>query len=191
VSNVDPFGLCADSDNQGINLASFLSSTEQTLSNFWHNETTGQEAQYWQGFLLFGLTAEILNGAGSEEPIPGNGIVQPGETPNETPTTPEVTQEPQNQSPQPNENGYFGVKGQSSSSSVRNISGGNLAAQDFFDNITNGYISERSITGGGIVRTMPDGTNITYRPSSSSDGTPAVDINGGSTYIQQKIHFVN
>jgi hypothetical protein len=104
--------------------------------------------------------------------------------------SPETTTTPDDVTPQPNENGYFGVKGQSSSSSVRNMPGGNTTAQDFFDNITNGYINEENIAGGGIVRTMPDGTNITYRPSSSSDGTPAVDINHGSTYIPQKIHFV-
>jgi hypothetical protein len=37
---------------------------------------------------------------------------------------------------------------------------------------------------------MPDGTNITYRPTSLSDGTPVVDINNGSMYKSQKVHFV-
>jgi hypothetical protein len=91
-----------------------------------------------------------------------------------------------------NEDGYFGNKGQSSSSKVRNMNGGDKAAQDFFNEKTQGYVSEKLIENipGGKVRLLPDGTNITYRPSSSSDGTPAVSINGGTTYKPQKIHFI-
>ena len=40
---------------------------------------------------------------------------------------------------------------------------------------------------------MSDGSYITWRKTSSSDGTPAIDINpqsSSSTYAKQKIHFV-
>ncbi len=90
---------------------------------------------------------------------------------------------------QTDENGYFGTKG--SSSRVRNIPGGEEAAEEFFEEKTEGYVTEKEISN-GKVRVMEDGTTITYRPeSSSSDQSPAVDINGGNTYKQQKIHFTD
>ncbi|WP_432718497.1 hypothetical protein [Pectinatus frisingensis] len=91
----------------------------------------------------------------------------------------------------PGENGYFGDIGQSGSNKVRNITGGNKAAQEFFDDITQGFKSEKNLGNGKKLRIMEDGTTVTYRPASHSDGTPAVDINGGSTYKQQKIHFID
>ncbi|MBP2644187.1 MAG: shlA 1, partial [Firmicutes bacterium] len=89
------------------------------------------------------------------------------------------------------ENGYFGDIGQSGSNKVRNITGGNKAAQEFFDDITQGFKSEKDLGNGKKLRIMEDGTTVTYRPVSHSDGTPAIDINGGSTYKQQKIHFID
>lgn len=46
---------------------------------------------------------------------------------------------------------------------------------------------------GAIVMKMKDGTQISYRETSSSDGSPAVDINIASPVRvkRQKIHFVN
>lgn len=37
---------------------------------------------------------------------------------------------------------------------------------------------------------MPDGGTVLYRPVSSSDGTPAVDISKGG-FKEQKIHFID
>ena len=54
---------------------------------------------------------------------------------------------------------------------------------------TKGYVDEQEIEN-GKVRTLEDGTKITYRSKSHSDGTPAIDINKGNTYKRQKIHFV-
>lgn len=99
----------------------------------------------------------------------------------------------QNKEPEfePNESGYFGEKGESSSNKVRNIKGGNEAAKRFFDEKTQGFKVEKDLGGGKVLRTMEDGTVITYRPKSHSDGTPAVDINRGNMYKTQKIHFVD
>ena len=93
-------------------------------------------------------------------------------------------------------NGYFGKKGQGGTS-TRNITSNNplKAAKEFYDQSTFGGI-ERILNNGKGVRTdMADGTIITYRERSSSDGSPAVDINirksldsGGIK--EQKIHFV-
>ncbi len=90
----------------------------------------------------------------------------------------------------PNESGYYGAVGQSGSAKVRNMTGGNQAAKQFFDEKTQGFKTERDLGDGKVLRIMDDGTAITYRPVSHSDGTPAVDINGGSTFKQQKIHFI-
>ena len=89
------------------------------------------------------------------------------------------------------DNGYFGNIGQSGSNKVRNMTGGNKTAQEFFDDITKGFKSEKDLGNGKKLRIMEDGTTVTYRPVSHSDGTPTVDINGGSTYKQQKIHFID
>jgi RHS repeat-associated protein len=88
----------------------------------------------------------------------------------------------------PNENGYYGIPG--SSSKVRNLSGGDNKAREFFDEVTSGYASETVYPNGATVRTMNDGTTITYRSVSNSvDSSPAIDINGGSSFRSQKIHF--
>jgi len=92
----------------------------------------------------------------------------------------------------PNIHGHYGSVGKRGNSHVRNMPGGVSGAKKFFDNITEGFISEEPIQNNkGIIRTLNDGTSITFRPSSSTDGTPAIDINGGTTLKKQKIHFVD
>ncbi len=87
--------------------------------------------------------------------------------------------------------GYFGKKGQSSSSAVRNLSGGETAAKQFFEEKTKGFTQEIKLPEGkGVLRKLPDGSTITYRPISSSDGTPVVDIGTGGVLKPQKIHFI-
>jgi RHS repeat-associated protein len=88
-------------------------------------------------------------------------------------------------------NGFFGNSGRNGSNKVRNMTGGNKTAQEFFHDITQGFKSQKDLGNGKKLRIMDDGTTVTYRPVSHSDGTPAVDINGGSTYKQQKIHFID
>ncbi len=92
--------------------------------------------------------------------------------------------------------GYFGEKGKSSSI-VRNIKSEDpvKTAKDFYDKAAHGGIERQMNNGKGVFTKMKDGTIFSYREVSSSDGSPAVDINiqnsndnGGVK--QQKIHFV-
>ena len=90
--------------------------------------------------------------------------------------------------------GYFGKAG--NSTSVREIKSSDAyaTAQDFADRISKGSVSTKNITHGWVA-TLADGTRITYRVVTSSEGSPAVDINieKGSykgKVKTQKIHFV-
>ena len=86
--------------------------------------------------------------------------------------------------------------------SIRNIisEDPSAAAKEFYDSIAYGGI-ERNLTdkktgaNKGMVAKMADGSIITWREVSSSDGSPAVDINierssDNNVVQQQKIHFV-
>ncbi len=93
-------------------------------------------------------------------------------------------------------NGYFGEQGKGRSF-VRNISSDDPAstAKDFYDTAAHGGIEGAMDKGKGYVTKMKDGTILSYREVSSSDGSPAVEINirqsddhGDIKY--QKIHFV-
>lgn len=101
-----------------------------------------------------------------------------------------------------NASGYFGTKGDSSDNSVRHITSEDptSTAKDFYDKLAYGGI-ESNITNkktGKVIgkkTTMKDGTIITSREVSSSDGSPAVDINiqksnAPAGISGQKIHFV-
>lgn len=92
-------------------------------------------------------------------------------------------------------NGYFGESPKENAKRIRHIESDDpsTTAKDFYDKIAYGGI-ESDIPKGKIVE-MEDGTVITWRNVSSSDGSPAVDINiersrdsGGLK--KQKIHFV-
>ncbi len=93
--------------------------------------------------------------------------------------------------------GYFGSPSPNGNSSIRNISSSdNLkTATDFYDKIALGG-TEIVKDGGNVkITTMADGTIITMRTSSHSDGTPAVDINikysqRHASVKKQKIHFI-
>lgn len=94
-------------------------------------------------------------------------------------------------------NGYFGEQGDSSKGSVRHIESDDplATATDFYDQLAHGGIEKKMPNGKGHVTKMEDGTIITMRPVSSSDGSPAVDINiknskNPSGIKGQKIHFV-
>lgn len=91
--------------------------------------------------------------------------------------------------------GYFGEKGQGRSF-VRNISSDDpvKTAQDFYDKAALGGIEHQMDNGKGLYTKMKDGSILSYREVSSSDGSPAVEINirdsndhGGVKF--QKIHF--
>jgi len=70
-------------------------------------------------------------------------------------------------------------------------------AYEFFNRITDGYAKIKSIpyrdgSKKGCIATLKDGTTVTLRKKSSSDGSPAVDINITSPgrVKPHKIHFV-
>lgn len=93
-------------------------------------------------------------------------------------------------------NGYFGDHGQGRDY-VRNITCNNpgATAKEFYDVAAHGGIEREMSNGKGVYTKMKDGSILSYREISSSDGSPAVEINikhssdhGGIKY--QKIHFV-
>ena len=92
--------------------------------------------------------------------------------------------------------GYFGENSKHGSDRTRNVTApDNLAAaKDFYDKIAFGG-KEQIVNDNMRITRMADGTVITMREVSHSDGTPVVDINikpskhtGGVK--GQKIHFV-
>lgn len=98
--------------------------------------------------------------------------------------------------------GYFGSKSQTSTSKkIRNIASENpvATAKQFYDEAAHGGIQHNIYDGNGNIKgyvtKLKDGTTITWRHTSSSDGTPAVDINVKKStdkagVKEQKIHFI-
>lgn len=93
-------------------------------------------------------------------------------------------------------NGLFGNNSKHGNDRTRNIvaSDNVAAAKDFYDKIAFGG-KEQIVSSNMRITRMADGTVITMRIKSSSDGTPVVDINiKSSTHTGgvkgQKIHFV-
>lgn len=94
-------------------------------------------------------------------------------------------------------NGYFGDKSPSTGSKTRNIaSSDNVStATDFYNKIALGG-TERVYDGGNRkITQMSDGSVVTWRKTSTSDGTPVVEINISSSshtggVKRQKIHFI-
>ncbi len=92
------------------------------------------------------------------------------------------------------ENGYFGKNDGTSNNKVRTIITDNpdKTAKDFFNKISYGGVD---ISKNGVTMAQThDGTIITFRLKTSSNGSPAVDINiDYSTHAagikRQKIHF--
>lgn len=94
--------------------------------------------------------------------------------------------------------GYFGEKGRSHDPHIRNMASEHPSemAKQFYDDATYGGQEEKLSNGKGVKTTMRDGTVISYREVSSSDGSPAVQITissleDGGGIKSQKIHFVN
>ena len=93
-------------------------------------------------------------------------------------------------------NGRFGVSSPSTGNKTRNISSADplSTAKDFYDKIAFGGIEKIYNNGNLRITYMADGTIISTRTISRSDGTPVVEINiSGSTHTgglkAQKIHF--
>lgn len=94
-------------------------------------------------------------------------------------------------------NGYFGESSPSTGSRTRNIASEDpkTTAVDFYDKVAFGGIEKSYQDGKLKITRMADGTIITWRETSHSDGTSVVEINiDGSSHTggvkRQKIHFV-
>lgn len=98
-------------------------------------------------------------------------------------------------------NGYFGTTGDSSSNKIRHIESDDpeKAAKDFYDKFTYGGketpIYDKFGNENGKKTSLADGSIISWRNVSHSDGSPAVDINierssNSGGIKKQKIHFV-
>lgn len=97
--------------------------------------------------------------------------------------------------------GYFGTQGNNNNNSVRHIASDDpiTTAKKFYDTAAHGGIEQPIYSKDGSEKgfkcDMADGTVITWRNISNSDGTPAVDINiqrsnDAEELKQQKIHFI-
>ena len=94
-----------------------------------------------------------------------------------------------------NRAGYFGDKGsRKTSPRVRVVKCSDPAktAYEFQSKTIRGFTSMTTIDGKGYVVKLKDGTKISYRMISTSDGSPAIEltIKGLERVKDQKIHFV-
>lgn len=96
----------------------------------------------------------------------------------------------------PYHNGRFGENSPSTGNHTRNIRSSDplQTAQDFYDTIAYGGKESSYDNGARKITQMADGTIITWRKTSTSDGSPVVEINiRGSNHTggvkAQKIHF--
>ena len=82
----------------------------------------------------------------------------------------------------PLQDGFFGVRGKGGSRAIRNIASKDPAAtaKDFYDKIAHGGrekpLFKKDGSPNGWETKMADGSIINWRPTSSSDKSPAVDI---------------
>ncbi len=97
----------------------------------------------------------------------------------------------------PYSNGYFGTASPDSKRRNRNIECESLSkdSERFYDLITYGGLEKTLPNGKGVMTEMADGSVVSFRKVSKSDGTPVVEINvryssGSGGVKSQKIHFV-
>lgn len=97
----------------------------------------------------------------------------------------------------PYRNGRFGENSPSTGNKTRNIASADPlgTAKDFYDRIAYGGVEKIYANGDRKITQMADGTIITWRRVSTSDGGPVVEINISSSshtggIKKQKIHFV-
>lgn len=93
-------------------------------------------------------------------------------------------------------NGYFGKIDKSRVVDIRQINCSDpiRESKKFYDKLANVGIEEILPNGKEVMTSMKDGTVITYRVITSTEGSPAVDINikrssDTEGIKKQKIHF--
>lgn len=92
-------------------------------------------------------------------------------------------------------NGYFGERG--NKNFIRTITSSNpqKSATEFFSTISEGGSFSESSNGKASIATMADGTVISYRTITTTENSPAVEINiryssESDSLKYQKIHFI-
>lgn len=97
----------------------------------------------------------------------------------------------------PYSDGYFGEDSPDSKKRNRNIECDDLAGEskEFYDTIALGGIEKTLPNGKGVMTEMADGSVVSFREVSGSDGTPVAEINikyssDPSGVKGQKIHFI-
>ena len=90
--------------------------------------------------------------------------------------------------------GYFGENSPHGKEPTRNISSDDAlkTAKDFYHKASAGGEETQMNNGKGVTAKFPDGSRVSFRETSSSDGSPAVEvtITHPGTAKTQKIHFV-
>lgn len=92
--------------------------------------------------------------------------------------------------------GYFGMKGQGRGKTRNIVSENPLeTAEEFYDILAYGGIENQLSNGKGLHTQLADGSTVTFRQISSSDGTPVVEIQIHGQSVEtaihtQKIHFI-
>lgn len=93
-----------------------------------------------------------------------------------------------------NNAGYFGTRSKRHSSNIRTIASDSpgRTASEFASIVGANPSVIHPISGKGFTWVLRDGGVVTYRWTSSSDGTPVVELtcNGVLGVANQKIHFV-
>lgn len=87
--------------------------------------------------------------------------------------------------------GRFGKPGTSGRARYLQVEQPGHVAKEFWDKLGKGGVISKIEGGKGFISVFPDGSRVVYRPKSTSDGSPTVDINhksSGSSHY--KVHFV-
>lgn len=87
--------------------------------------------------------------------------------------------------------GRFGKPGTSGKARYLAVENPGDVAKQFWNKLGKGGVISKIDGGKGYISVFPDGSRISYRPKSNSDGSPTIDINHkspGSSYY--KVHFV-
>jgi hypothetical protein len=87
--------------------------------------------------------------------------------------------------------GKFGQPGRGKGTRQVLVKDPRSTGQEFFEKLSSGAKVKDLKNGKGKIGTFPDGSTVVYRPVSTSDGSPAMDlVIKGPSSLDYKIHFV-